>query len=39
MPRVLRPTLLAQDIVDAILDGRQPVGMTQPVLMKPFPAE
>lgn len=31
--RVLRLTLLAPDIVDAILDGRQPKGMTLPALM------
>jgi hypothetical protein len=32
--RVLRLTLLAPDIVQAILDGRQPEGMTLPGLMK-----
>jgi hypothetical protein len=37
--RLLRLTLLAPDIVDAILDGRQPAGMTLPVLMEPFPIE
>lgn len=37
--RVLRLTLLAPDIVDAILDGRQPEGLTLPALMKPFPVE
>ena len=37
--RVLRLTLLAPDIVKAILDGRQPEGMTLPVLMGPFPVE
>lgn len=37
--RVLRLTLLAPDIVDAILDGRQPEGMTLPRLMKPLPVE
>jgi hypothetical protein len=35
--RVLRLTLLAPDIVDAILDGRQSAEMTLAVLMKPFP--
>jgi hypothetical protein len=34
--RVLRLTLLAPDIVEAILDGRQPVAMTLAVLMRPF---
>lgn len=37
--RVLRLTLLAPDIVEAILDGRQPDGMTLPGLMEPFPME
>lgn len=37
--RVLRLTLLAPDIVEAILDGRQPDGMTMPGLMEPFPVE
>jgi hypothetical protein len=36
---VLRLTLLAPDIVEAILDGRQPDGMTLPGLLKPFPVE
>ena len=31
--RLLRLTLLAPDIVEAILDGRQPEGMTLPGLM------
>jgi hypothetical protein len=35
--RVLRLTLLAPDIVEAILDGRQPAGLTLPGLMEPFP--
>ncbi|WP_291295366.1 hypothetical protein [Elioraea sp.] len=33
--RVLRLTLLAPDIVEAILNGRQPEGMTLPGLMEP----
>lgn len=37
--RVLRLTLLAPDIVEAILDGRQPARMTLPGLMEPFPLE
>jgi hypothetical protein len=37
--RVLRLTLLAPEIVESILDGRQPVEMTLAVLMRPFPAE
>ncbi len=37
--RLLRLTLLAPDIVDAILHGQQPEGMTLPGLMKPFPVE
>jgi hypothetical protein len=35
--RLLRLTLLAPDIVEAILDGRQPEGMTLPGLMVPYP--
>ena len=37
--RLLRLTLLAPEIVEAILDGRQPEPMTLPALMDPFPAE
>jgi len=37
--RLLRLTLLAPDIVEAILDGRQSAGMTLPGLMEPFPVE
>jgi hypothetical protein len=36
--RLLRLTLLAPDIVEAILDGRQPEAMTLPGLMEPFSA-
>jgi hypothetical protein len=35
--RVLNLTLLAPEVVEAILDGRQPEGMTLPGLMRPFP--
>jgi hypothetical protein len=34
---LLRLTLLAPDLVEAILDGRQPDGVTLPRLMQPFP--
>ena len=37
MTRVLRLTLLAPDIVEAILDGRQPKGVTLEAVLKPFP--
>jgi hypothetical protein len=30
---------MAPDIVEAILDGRQPEGMTLPSLMEPSPVE
>src|SRR3954463_14112293 len=36
---VLRLTLLAPDIVEAILDGRQPPTLGLPTLLKPFPIE
>jgi hypothetical protein len=36
---VLRLTLPAPEIVEAILDGRQPPCMTLPVLMGVFPVE
>lgn len=36
---LLRLTLLAPDLVEAILDGRQPEGVTLPGLMEPFPVE
>jgi hypothetical protein len=35
--RILLLTLLAPDIVEAILDGRQPADLGLPRLMKPFP--
>jgi hypothetical protein len=37
--RVLRLTLLAPDIVDAILDGRQPKTLELQALLKPLPTE
>ena len=37
--RLLRITLLAPDLIQTILDGRQPAGMTLPALMEPFPVE
>jgi hypothetical protein len=35
--RILRLTLLAPVIVEAILDGRQPPELTLAILMEPFP--
>jgi hypothetical protein len=35
--RVLRLTLLAPDVVEAILDGRHPAEMTLATMMEPFP--
>jgi hypothetical protein len=37
--RVLRLNLLAPDLVVAILGGKQPVGVTLAVLMRPFSLE
>ena len=37
--RVLRMTLLAPEIVEAILAGKQPEGMTMAKAMQPFPLE
>lgn len=39
MTRVLRLTLLAPDIVDAILNGQQGPEMTLPRALEPFPAD
>jgi len=39
MTRVLRLSLLAPDIVEAILDGRQPPEITLAVFLEPFPVE
>ena len=36
---LLRLTLLAPNIVEAVLDGRQPQRTTLPGLMEPFPVE
>ncbi len=36
---LLRLTLLAPEMVEAILDRRQPEGVTLPGLMEPFPVE
>jgi hypothetical protein len=37
--RVIRLSLLAPDIVDALLDGRQPRALQLPILLKPFPED
>jgi hypothetical protein len=37
--RLLRMTLLAPEIVEAILAGTQPAGVTRAKVMKPFPME
>ena len=39
MTRVMRLTLLAPDIVEAILDGRQVPGINMSRLLDPFPLE
>jgi hypothetical protein len=39
LTRILRLNLLAPDIINAILDGRQPEVMTLTTLTKPFPME
>ena len=37
--RLLRMTLLAPEIVEAILAGTQPAGLTRAKVMQPFPVE
>ena len=37
--RVLRMTLLSPEIVEAIVAGRQPLGLTMAGAMRPFPVE
>ena len=37
--RILRLTLLAPDIIEAILDGRRPAARQLPILMQAFPVE
>ena len=37
--RLLRMTLLAPEIVEAILAGSHPAGLTRAKVMKPFPME
>ena len=39
MTRVLRMTLLAPDVVEENLDGRQPATLQIDTLLKPFPSE
>ena len=36
---ILRLTLLAPDIIEAILDGQQPEGLGLPALLAPFPVD
>ena len=36
--RIPQPTLLAPDIVEVVLNGRQPAGLGLPRLMEPFPS-
>jgi hypothetical protein len=37
MARLMRLSLLSPDIVDAIMDGRQPASVTLANMMEPFP--
>ena len=39
MARLMRLSLLSPEIVDAILEGRQPAGITLANLMDPFPLD
>jgi hypothetical protein len=39
MARLMRLSLLAPEIVDAIMDGRQPESVTLANLMDPFPLD
>jgi hypothetical protein len=39
LSRVLRLALLGPDIIEAILDGRQPAGLQLGRLLTPFPVE
>ena len=39
LSRILRLTLSAPAIVEALLDGRQPVGLQLDQLLRPFPVE
>jgi hypothetical protein len=36
---LLRLTLLAPDVVEAVLDGKQPCGLGLPRMLKPFPPD
>ena len=37
--RIIRLTLLAPEVIEMIVDGRQPADLTMAKLMKPFPVE
>jgi hypothetical protein len=37
--RVLRLTLLAPDVIETILNGRQPASLQLPILLKPIPID
>lgn len=36
---LMRLTLLAPDIIEGILNGREPAGLQLPTLMEPFPTD